>query len=285
MRVISISENRIVFDNGDTIKVSSEEGNVSHALDLRLFGNSLLEYEFTSRPMFGIVPKMFIIMYHKDRVWTVPYKNQNIKIYYNSDVVRVKNMKALKTLINSFDRSELVDKTTLARFKNLQVRMNILKNSMLPSIHKDYLKALRYYKQCKWHLMNYIHEYKECRKRIKQINNEITNARYAHFLQVLNDTRSILSSEYYNDIRPEPRIQHGLIENEHKFTEWIDKIIKDVVQGTSKPSDELIALIFDTLVQLGHEQSSMQTSLPEEIEWEDEDEYWEYIDSRDEYDD
>lgn len=226
MRVISISENRIVFDNGDTIKVSSEEGNVSHALDLRLFGNSLLEYEFTSRPMFGIVPKMFIIMYHKDRVWTVPYKNQNIKIYYNSDVVRVKNMKALKTLINSFDRSELVDKTTLARFKNIQVRMNILKNRMLPCIHKDYLEALRNYKQYRrnykqyrWYLMSYIHEYKECRKKIKQINNEITNARYAHFLQVLNDTRSILSSEYYNDILPEPRIQHGLIENEHKFTE------------------------------------------------------------------
>lgn len=278
MRVIAVNKNVITFDNGDIIVMTQD-------VNLQLFDISLLGYEFTSRPMFGIVPKMVIVMYHKDRFWMVPYKNQNIRVYYNSDMVRVKNMKTVKTLIKSFDRSELVDKATLDCLKDVQSRMKYLKNKVLPESNNEYIEALKVYRRAKSSLNDYICKYKACKEKINQIKNEITNARYAHALQVLNDTRSIMSSEYYNDIRPEPKIQHGLIVNEHKFTEWIDKIIKDVAQGTSKPSDELSAQIFDALVQLGYEQSSMQTSLPEEIEWEDEDEYWEYIDSRDEYDD
>lgn len=260
MRVIAVNKNVITFDNGDIIVMSQD-------VNLQLFDISLLGYEFTSRPMFGIVPKMVIVMYHKDRFWMVPYKNQNIRVYYNSDMVRVKNMKTVKTLIKSFDRSELVDKATLDCLKEVQSRMKYLKNKVLPESNNEYIEASKVYRRAKNSLNGYIREYKACKEKINQIKNEITNARYARALQVLNDTRIIVPSEYYNDIRPEPKIQHGLIENKHKFTEWIDKIIKDVAQGTSKPSDELSALIFDTLVQLGHEQSSMQTSLLEEIDW------------------
>lgn len=92
MRVISISENQIVFDNGDTIKVSSEEGNVSHALDLRLFGNSLFEHEFTRHPQFGIIPFELFVMYHRGMFWITPYSNHNIQVYYNALMIRVENL-------------------------------------------------------------------------------------------------------------------------------------------------------------------------------------------------
>ena len=228
MRVIAVNKNVITFDNGDIIVMSQD-------VNLQLFDISLLGYEFTSRPMFGIVPKMVIVMYHKDRFWMVPYKNQNIRVYYNSDMVKVKNMKTVKTLIKSFDRSELVDKATLDCLRDVQSRMKYLKNKILPESNNEYIEASKVYRRAKNSLNGYICEYKACKEKINQIKNEITNARVYRALQVLNDT------EYYNDIRPEPRIQHGLIENEHKFTERIDKILKDG--------------------------------------------YWEYIDSKDEYDD
>lgn len=205
MRVIAVNKNVITFDNGDIIVMPQD-------VNLQLFDISLLGYEFTSRPMFGIVPKMVIVMYHKDRFWMVPYKNQNIRVYYNSDMVRVKNMKTVKTLIKSFDRSELVDKATLDCLKDVQSRMKYLKNKILPESNNEYIEASKVYRRAKNSLNGYICEYKACKEKINQIKNEITNARVYRALQVLNDT------EYYNDIRPEPRIQHGLIENEHKFT-------------------------------------------------------------------
>lgn len=194
MRVISISENRIVFDNGDTIKVSSEEGNVSHALDLRLFGNSLFEYEFTHHPQFGIIP-FVLVMYHRGMFWITRCSNHNIQVYYNELMIRVENKKSIRNLMSFFDRNELIEDSTLDCFKLIQRRMNILKNRILPCIHKDFLEALRNYKQYRWYLMSYIHEYKECRKKIKRINNEIKMVQLYRATQITLESQEIDEDE------------------------------------------------------------------------------------------